>query len=215
MKQVSKWPNGKIREEGRKVNGLKEGLWKDFYEDETIRRKVYYKNGEENGSWKSYRPDRSLMWEGIFKGGKITTTEGNEINKGLNDRPEGWWEMWDEYSVVIIRGFYENGKRQGYCEDYGIEEITKGFFTDGVEDGFFEVFGWWDDQDDGVTDEPWKVFLIEEGYYREGQKEGNWKYYWKSGQLKKQGSFEKSEEVGLWKEFDKDGKLLKVEFRIC
>lgn len=212
MKQISKWPNGNIREEGRINNGLKEGLWKDYYEDgATIRREVLYKNGQENGSWKSFWPDGSLMWEGVFRNGKFLGSE-KEINQLLNDEPEGWWEIWDEGS--LIRAFYKNGKREGYCEDYPVDEIMKGFYTNDLKEGFFSIYSWWDDEDREEAKEPWDIFIAEEGYYKDGKKQGLWKFYFKSGKLKKEGSFEKGKEVGLWKSYSNEGKCILKSYEL-
>ncbi len=45
------WPNGKVKEEGNMVDGLKQGVWKSYYDDGTSFCEGKYKDDNKVGRW--------------------------------------------------------------------------------------------------------------------------------------------------------------------
>jgi antitoxin component YwqK of YwqJK toxin-antitoxin module len=53
------WDNGNLQSKGSYVNGLKEGYW-EYYEDGNLISKGLYKEGNKEGIWEYYNKDGSL-----------------------------------------------------------------------------------------------------------------------------------------------------------
>ena len=68
-------------EKGHYVDGLRQGLWKNYYKDGTLMGEEHYLNGELHGLWKSYHDDGATLWgEGHY----------------LNDMKHGLWKKYHE-----------------------------------------------------------------------------------------------------------------------
>lgn len=50
--------------------------------------------------------------------------------------------------------------------------------------------------------------IKKEGFYKEGQKTGNWRYYWKDGTKQVEGSYLKDEPQGQWTFYDEGGRSM-------
>ncbi len=66
--------------EGHYVNGMVNGLWRDWYGNGALRSEVYYVNGLRNGSWKYWYQDGTLIWEGYYVN---VTQEGEKIRDDI------------------------------------------------------------------------------------------------------------------------------------
>ena len=62
--------NGKKKLEGKYNNGIKDGLWIEWYKNGQKMEEEIYKNGEEDGKWTWWYKNGQKKEEGIFKGGK-------------------------------------------------------------------------------------------------------------------------------------------------
>jgi hypothetical protein len=61
--------------EGEYINGLKNGIWKEFYDNGKIRREVNYLNGIPSGLIRVYHPNGNLIWHGFFSNHTYMTVE--------------------------------------------------------------------------------------------------------------------------------------------
>jgi antitoxin component YwqK of YwqJK toxin-antitoxin module len=50
-----------------------------------------------------------------------------------------------------------------------------------------------------------------EGRFVDDLPEGEWKWYYRSGDIREQGSFKGGKRVGMWKQFDESGNVTKEE----
>lgn len=50
--------------------------------------------------------------------------------------------------------------------------------------------------------------IKEEGYYKNGEKAGQWRFYWKDGQKKVEGGYLKDEPHGEWTFYDENGRVI-------
>lgn len=67
--KVIKYPNGNIKGKIPYIDGIKNGIEKDYYEDGTIESEVNYENGKINGIAKWYHPNGKLKVEANYLNG--------------------------------------------------------------------------------------------------------------------------------------------------
>ena len=94
-----------IVESGLKIQNKKEGIWKGFHSDGTLRYEKNYKNGKMDGLSKDYI-DRQLVTEQNFKDNE---EDGPYKTYWLNGLPE---------LQVYVEGNYKNGERDGSFKEY-------------------------------------------------------------------------------------------------
>ena len=150
--------------------GRQQGLWKEYYSNGQIKSKGEYINSKRIGEWTFY-----------FSNGKIEQ-KGKYDNKG---RAQGVWKWYypcadtckGEAGHLLRDENYRNNLLDGMMTEYSDsgKVITKGEFIDGQKEG------------------PWILELAdyrEEGSYKSGKRDGEWKYYFVgSGKLRFVGKF--------------------------
>lgn len=141
--------------------GIKDGPWKEYYEDGKLRAEGKYKKGKAVGPWKFY-----------FRSGKLEQ-EGNYNARG---NYEGVWRWYYESGNLLREEEYLDGKRDGEIVEYSDsgQVILKGEFIDDLEEG-----NWKYDMGDH----------IQQGTYANGMRQGEWTYFYSNGQLSYKGSF--------------------------
>lgn len=181
--------------------GDKQGDWKTFYEDGTLKSVGKYKNDKPVGRWKYFYQNSTIESEGIY------------TQKGT---PDGEWKWFYEDGSLHRVENYINGLEDGEYIEYDEtgKLIVKGNYEMGLEEGKWLVdFG----------------YYKEEGEYKGGSKFGNWKsfydngklrfdlnyidnnlngtnkWYWYSGTLKEQTSYRNGKKEGDQIFFNEDG----------
>ena len=48
-----------------------------------------------------------------------------------------------------------------------------------------------------------------EGFHRDGEMDGPWKFYRTDGSLMRSGTFDRGSQVGVWRTFDRSGAMVK------
>jgi antitoxin component YwqK of YwqJK toxin-antitoxin module len=67
--------------------GRRHGVWKNYYEDGTLKLKRHYLHGAPHGVWEDYRPNGNLWWRGTFSCGRNLGLFINyRINGSLRDK---------------------------------------------------------------------------------------------------------------------------------
>ncbi len=161
----------------RDKNGLRQGLWKDFYENGKTRQEITYINDKRNGYLKKYDENGVLL----------------SIEKYINDEPVLFAEELKEYEIrrdyypsgkVKIEGSYFDNVADGVRREYDENgNIVKGYvFSEGV------VIG------EGIIDAM-------------GKKQGDWKEFYESGELMANGVYKNNVRVGKWTFFHRNGKI--------
>ena len=191
------------------ANGLKQGLWKDFYKNNKLKSEITYLNDMKNGYFKKYDSSGTLV----------------SIEKYINDEIIKHAEELKEYEIrrdyypngrVMIEGSYYNGKPDGIRREYDENgKITNSYiFYDGIlsGEGIVDI--------DGFKQGPWKEYyedgnIMSEGVYKNNLPINEWKYYHKNGKIEQQGKYSsKGLPVGEWKFFYPSGNILKKEFYV-
>lgn len=141
--------------------GMRDGPWKEFYEDGQLRSEGVYRNGNRIGKWRFYHPDGALE------------QEGNYNNQGNTN---GLWKWYYANGLLLREENFLNGNSEGIFTEYDENGnvIIQGEYVEGLEEGFWKY-----QQGDHR----------EEGTYRGGMRNGEWKYYYDDRQLSFQGSY--------------------------
>jgi antitoxin component YwqK of YwqJK toxin-antitoxin module len=215
------YPNGSVKLKTPFINGLEEGLAREYDMDGTTIQLITFKKGYvvererinrydsdslPHGKWKwFYDEDEVLRMEGTFK-------------HGLKN---GYFKEYDHEGNLLVATKYVDGEKQEMAEELMKLEIR----TDYYPDGRVKVVGTYnkDGLPEGVRreyNEEGKVEksfifrkgrIIGEGVFTDaGQKEGNWKEYFPDGKLKATGHYSKDIREGLWKFYYRSGQLEQV-----
>jgi antitoxin component YwqK of YwqJK toxin-antitoxin module len=181
---IFKYKAGYLRSK-QKINrtdnaGRKQGKWLVFYKDGILMTEGYYKDGKRNGVFKEYDKNGSLK----------------EINKFDDDIPD-----LEAKETVIL------DIRSTYYEDGSIK--TTGTYTEGKKEGTHRVY---DKQGNIINSFIYKQGnIIGEGIVDEsGLYQGEWKFYFDSGEVKLEGEFIDSKKQGTWTYYYPNGKKKQV-----
>jgi antitoxin component YwqK of YwqJK toxin-antitoxin module len=114
--------NGKInddRHKGEFVNGMKEGLHREWNTYGQLESEGNYLNGEIEDLWRSWHENGQLESEGKYLNGKLegfarVWHENGQLEsegKYLNGEREGLWRFWNEKGVRYSNSLYSKGKK--------------------------------------------------------------------------------------------------------
>ena len=171
------------RENGEFKNGLRHGLWEDYYESGQLYSVGVYEENKRNGHWNFYKD--GWLWNKAFYN---------------NGKRHGDWEYYHDDGKIAEKISYQNGEIHGTRVIYFINGQTEsimhfnknaitGISLHYSENGHLRTKRVFKDRND---------FLIEE--------------YHENGVLSIRGNMTLRGRAGLWKYFSIDGKPLKTEF---
>ncbi len=128
-------------------SGFKQGKWKEYYPDSTLKSEGEFKDGNRIGEWVFYHPNKTIEQRGKYS---------------KNSKADGLWRWFYDNKQLHREETFVKGKEDGEYLEYDEEGkiITKGQYVDGLEDGSW-IYEYGDHK--------------EEGTYRAGNKEGLWK----------------------------------------
>lgn len=181
--------------------GIKEGEWREYYQDKTLRSVGTYVKGKPVGNWKYY-----------YENGKIES-EGNYTKSGLLD---GTWRWYFEDASIRRVQSYIAGMEDGEYEEHDESGrlIVKGLFAEGVEEGEWVYdFGNYRETGSfkgGARFGKWKSYYADgtlkfEGDYIDDNLNGKVNWYWPNGKHKDQGNYLNGSREGDWITFNEDG----------
>lgn len=154
--------NGKITGEGIiDDEGVKDGPWKEYYEEGQLRAEGLYNFGNRIGRWRFYHQTGAIE------------QEGNYNNQG---KPEGAWKWYHENGNIFREENYRSGQLDGLFTEYAEDGkvIVQGEYIEGLEEGYWK-YEYGD--------------IREEGTYRAGRRNGEWTTYYDNGQVSYTGSY--------------------------
>lgn len=173
------YSRGKIISEGIiDDEGVKDGPWKEYYENEQLKAEGVYNLGNRVGQWKFYHPNGSLEQEGAYN------SQGN---------PEGLWKWYFDDGTVLREESFRNGLSDGLYTEYDDtgKIVVQGEFIDGLEEGKW-IYSYGE--------------VREEGMFRAGKRNGEWKIFYDNGQPYFIGSYIDDNPNGRHVWFFPDGK---------
>jgi uncharacterized protein len=181
----------------------KNGRWKEFYITGEIKAEGEYSNNRRTGEWIFYFKRGKTEQKGSYKNGK----------------PIKKWFWYYETGQILREETFVNGVEEGFLTEYDEDGkiITKGEFFDGLEEGpwFYHVGDHTEEgaYKNGLPDGEWKHYynngkLRFAGSYILGNAEGKHKTYYDNGKIKEEGAYVVGKKEGAWKKYDAEGNLL-------
>lgn len=186
-------------------DGLKQGVWKEFYPDMKLKKEMNYKNDTLNGYYKEYETSGKVKNIILYKMGRIV--DPDEIKE----------------PVELKKEYFEDGslKSEGrYVEDKPVGEHKKYDKKTGrAEAKIYDMNGNLMQEgllgEEGKTGE-WRLYyssgeLKAKGMYENGKREGEWVFYYPEGMVEQRGRYRKGREEGEWAWFFQDGSIRRKE----
>jgi len=146
----------------------KQGLWRTFYQNRSVKVEGRYKNDKRHGYFKTYEEDGNLLETQKYEFG-ILIPEPEELAKLDIKR------KYHPNAQVSSVGSYNKGVKEGVHRNYTIDgkvESAKIYLKG-------KLIG------DGIVDP-------------EGRRQGNWKEYYDTGELRSKGKYKIGSRIGLW-----------------
>jgi antitoxin component YwqK of YwqJK toxin-antitoxin module len=194
-------------------DGSRDGAWKEFYSDGSLRAEGLYESGKRVGEWKFYHPNGKTEQLGKFtKSGK----------------PDGTWRWYYDNGQLLREEAYYNGLKDGLSEEYDETGtlVEKGEYLEGKEDGFwFTSTGdhcYKGSYRDGLRTGPWEGFYLTpadgkvdstlsfSGNFIEDLPDGKHTWYWDNGKIREEGTYVMGSREGNWNVYNYDGTLFLV-----
>jgi len=210
----AEYHNGNLIGEGIMLEeGCKDGPWKEFYSEGSLRAEGRYDHGKRIGEWKFYHPDGKMeqngrytetgladgTWKWYFPNGQLMREEA--YYKGVKD---GLSEEYDENGNLIERGEFLDGKEDGPWIMTTGDFFFKGTYRDGLRTG------WW--QEFYLTPVEGRVdtTLSYTGNFIDDLPDGKHTWYWDNGKIREEGTYVMGSREGNWNLFNYDGTLFLV-----
>lgn len=171
----------------------KQGVWMVFYPNRQVKNEGIYQNDLKNGYWKYYQPNGNLIRVEKWVMGELQEN-AREVAKVEIRR-----EINPQTGKLSFKGAYRNGKPEGVHREYDDEgNVTASRI---YENGIVLFEGIVDE--DGQKQGPWKEYyttgeLKAEGSYKDNLKVGNWIYYYRDGNIEQTGDYIKGLPDGVW-----------------
>ncbi|NVO01485.1 MAG: toxin-antitoxin system YwqK family antitoxin [Bacteroidetes bacterium] len=187
-------------------NNLKQNWWKTFYDKGNVKSEGFYRDGKKDGYFKEYDPDGNLTSILKYTGDSLQV-DVKELTK-LDVKTE-YYSSGVVKTIQSFKGNTAEGLRREYSSKGKLERSF--IFSNGRKVGEGIV----DEQ--GVRQGKWKEFyetgeIKNEGEYKDGKKIGPWKYYHRNGKTEQIGQYNKKGlPTGLWKWFYESGNILREE----
>jgi antitoxin component YwqK of YwqJK toxin-antitoxin module len=188
-------------------NEEKQGVWKEFHQNNNIKTEMNYLNGKLNGYYKTFDENKKLLSIQLYKNGELTQEDTSETPK-IEEKTEYY-----SSGKPKTNGQYLNGLPINLHKEYSPDgKVIDAKFYD--ETGNVVSMGQVDEKDRKIGH--WKYLyptgeLKSEGDFNENSKTGKWKFYYISGSLEQEGSFTKGKYNGIWKWYYETGELLREE----
>jgi uncharacterized protein len=181
--------------------GTRDGPWKEYYDDGTIRSVGIYDKGNRVGEWKFY-----------YENGKLEQ-QGKYSKKG---KPDGTWKWYFEDGILQREQSFIAGLEDGdYMEnDETGKLIVKGQFVEGLEEGDWTYdFGQYKETGTyrgGMRNGRWNSYYPDgsmrfEGEFIDDNMNGKVTWYWPGGKIRETGTYVNGSREGDWASFNEDG----------
>ena len=171
----------------------RQGLWRYFFPTMVAKEEGRFKNDKKNGYWKTYDEKGNLLETLKYEDG-ILIPEPEELAK-LDIKRE-----YHPNAQVKSVGSYNKGVKEGVHREYSMEgEVTAAkIYSKGkvIGEGIVDA--------EGRRQGPWKEFyetgeLRSEGKYKKGLRDGDWIFYYRDGKEEQRGGYYRGKPEGDWK----------------
>lgn len=190
-------------------NGFKQGRWKEFYDDGSLRIEGSFRNGKKEGFFKTY--DRS---------GNLVELKKYVDDKEVIDAPE-------IATLQVVTEYFETGVvsrittyRAGIAEGVSREYNSDGSIAQAIVYAGGNIMGKGIMDEEGRKVGKWEEYyangrLRAKGNYSNDLKTREWLYYHENGQMEQKGEYNiEGKPVGKWIWYYENGNLWREEFFI-
>jgi len=215
------YASGKVKSKIPFVNGLEDGVARDYDEEGNIIQLVHYRKGyvveRERINRMNANQQRHGKWKWFFDDEFTVQMEGTYKN-GLK---EGYWKEYDRDGNLVSATKYVDGEKQEMAEelvqldvrtDYypdGQVKVRATYSKDGVPEGVRREYN-----ELGEVEKSYvfrKGRIVAEGIFTDaGQRQGRWKEYYPNGKLKATGDYKDDLRENLWKFYYLNGQLEQI-----
>jgi len=192
----------------RKDNkGFKQGTWKEYFQNDKIKREINYINDTLNGYYKEFDENGKMVHLFKYKDGKKLNIDSVK-----------------EVNVFVKEEYYDNGKLK-YKGSY-IDSIPVGLHKYFSKDGSVQTGMIYNEigklLGEGLVDDnekkqgSWKFYyesgeLLSRGRYLDDKRIDEWLFYYRNGNLEEKGKYIKGNPVGEWNWFHENGNIWRIE----
>jgi antitoxin component YwqK of YwqJK toxin-antitoxin module len=208
-------------------NGLKQDVWKEFYENNNLKIEARYINDKLNGYYKEYTKDGKLSKAVLYIDGEIHEDERLQTldlrqeyyengtpkvigTYNVRGEKHGKFKYFNEKGLVEEQIIYSNNTiiAKGKIDE---EERRQGYWEEYYPNGEIKSKGKYVD---GEKIDSWEYYFIsgkkeQEGkYVKGGKQDGLWLWYYETGKILRKEEFRKGLEDGPFVEYFADGKII-------
>ena len=204
----------KIAEQYEQINSIKNGSYKSYYYDGTLKSEGIFLNGLYNGVWTYYYSNGNVQAKGSFISGDETLNGRDGLWKIYHDngklsqesnflkgKRNGSFKVYNTVGVLTEESFYKNGVLDGKLVKYNNQaiKISETTFINGIAEGEEKIY-----YDSGK--------LQIQRSYKQGKLHGKCKSYYETGQVKLEGAIDtnslaEGHFVGELLTYNEDGSL--------
>lgn len=195
-------------------DSLKHGIWQEFYPNGKLKKEENYHEGQLHGLVKFYDLRGELLNAYRYESGSLKDTAvsiENEI-----DFVEEFYNLRNEEGELIKRksGGFKDGIPIGVHRTYdSLGRVNSSRMYD--RNGNLIAQGIVNEEGDKLGD--WTYYyssgkVKSKGKYRNNRRIGIWKYYFENGSVEQEGSFKRGVPDGLWKWYFITGELKREEY---
>lgn len=208
------YSNGIIIGEGIMLeDGTKNGPWKEYYAEGTLKAEGAFEQGKQIGIWKYYYRDGNLeqighynkngkpdgTWNWYYDSGPIRRKE--EFRNGLRD---GIQTEYDEVGTIIEEGEFIDDKEEGNWMEITGDCYILGSFRDGMRNGMWYTY--YIIRNESKTD----TILAFKGNYIDDNQDGKHNYYYENGTIMEEGSYIMGKKENDWVRYNSDGTIFMI-----
>jgi antitoxin component YwqK of YwqJK toxin-antitoxin module len=188
-------------------NGLKQGVWKEFYPDGKIKTERTYRNDMLDGLYKEFNPKGNLVMVLKYVGGQVIAEDIAE-DEGIEIRNE-----YDEQNRLIRSGPFRQNiplgihrmyNPEGYVVSARTYDNKGNVIAEGIVDEEGNKQGNWNDYYPGGK-------MKTNGQYKDNYRTGRWTFYRENGKVEQVGVYNLGRPHGLWTWYYEDGSILREE----
>jgi len=188
--------------------GRKQGTYKEFFEDGTLKKEVNFMDDELHGYFREFDQDGKLMQTLRYEHGTITEEIDEEAKEIIDFR-----RTFDKHGHILFSGGYRNGVPIGIHRMYD----STGTVINSIiynEEGKKTSEGIVDDQGNRKGD--WIDLYPDgsvraKGSYRGNRRQGEWIFYFPTGKIEQKGNFLNGRFNGRWVWYYDSGQLWRDE----
>lgn len=188
--------------------GLKQGTYKTFFEDGSLKKEENYLDNQLHGYYREFDEKGALLQTFRYERGAIIEEIDEEAQDIIDFR-----RTFDENGNIIFSGGYKDGTPIGIHRFFDTTgEVVNAYIynekgvklSEGIVDEEGNKRGEWKNlYPDGA--------IRSRGIYRNNKKSGEWIYYFKNGNVEQKGDFLNGRFDGLWLWYYSTGELWREE----